>query len=731
MKQIIKHSWLTGLLLVLAAGEQAAGQVQAPAKDSATLATDTISLKIFEVKGSKPFLVQSVDRMILNVSESPVAAGSNAYDVIKRAPGVLADQNGTLSVRGKSVSVWIDGRPSNLSGEELNTLLQTMNGSSLDKVEIITHPSARYDAQGGAVINIKTIKGRSLGMNGTFTLGAGAGRFARYNSGLGLNYRTAKVNVYGSYDYGNNQVYLDNRSTRYIGTTTITENEYDKRKRNNNNFKLGLDYDINKTTSLGVLAKGYLNSRDRAVVNNTAIGKPLQPDSLSNVATMGTASIFSPSVNLYFKKVLNKQGSEISVNADYFYYHKSWEDRFITRFYDAPEKPYSYADTLNNRSPAHNKVYALAADYVYPAKWGRLEAGVKATRTTTDNDVLWENSVNGQWETDLSKTNHFIFKENISAAYVNYNQTFGKYNVQAGLRAEQTSTEGYSVTLQQKDKNSYLYLFPNLSVQYAASAKHVWGVGYKRNIMRYGFDYVNPFILYHSQYSYSQGNPYIKPQIDNSVELSYIYDNKISANLTYAHSGNSLQQVYRQDTATKLIISSYDNLSGADLLSLTVTSSTVIGNSSFINTVGAMYTSYKGTSGSTALDNKAYAAYISSNYTLKLSKQLSAEASGFYRSPIASGIFKMSSMFKLDVGISKTILQQRGSLKLSVSDVFNTQRAKYTVENYQNVNATYNNKIETRFFNIIFNYKFGNQYVKAGKNRKTGIDDMRTRMGGN
>ncbi|HEY8915400.1 MAG TPA: hypothetical protein VIM87_03150, partial [Chitinophaga sp.] len=244
MKQIIKHSWLTGLLLVLAAGEQAAGQVQAPAKDSATLATDTISLKIFEVKGSKPFLVQSVDRMTLNVSESPVAAGSNAYDVIKRAPGVLADQNGTLSVRGKSVSVWIDGRPSNLSGEELNTLLQTMNGSSLDKVEIITHPSARYDAQGGAVINIKTIKGRSLGMNGTFTLGAGAGRFARYNSGLGLNYRTAKVNVYGSYDYGNNQVYLDNRSTRYIGTTTITENEYDKRKRNNNNFKLGLDYDI-------------------------------------------------------------------------------------------------------------------------------------------------------------------------------------------------------------------------------------------------------------------------------------------------------------------------------------------------------------------------------------------------------------------------------------------------------------------------------------------------------
>lgn len=729
MKQIIKHSWLIGALLAAAVPERAAGQVTV--KDS-SLTKDTISLRMFEVKGNKPFLAQSVDRITLNVAESPVAAGSNAYDVIKRAPGVLADQSGKLSVRGRSVAVWIDGRPSNLSGDELNALLQTMNGSGLDKVEIITHPSARYDAQGGAIINIKTIKGRSLGMNGTITAGAGAGRFARYNSGLGLNYRSRQVNVYGSYDYGNNQVYLDNHSTRSVGSsTTITENEYDKRKRSNNNFKLGLDYEINKTTSLGVLAKGYLNYRDREVVNNTAIGKLQQPDSLSNVATTGTASIFSPSVNLYFKRVLNKKGSEVTVNADYFYYHKSWEDNFITRFYDSPEKPYSYADTLSNRSPANNKVYALAADYVYPAKWGRLEAGVKTTRTTTDNDVVWESAVNGAWETDAGKTNHFIFKENINAAYVNYSQTFGKYNIQAGLRAEQTSTEGYSVTLQQKDKNDYLYLFPNLSLQYAPSAKHVWGLGYKRNIMRYGFDYVNPFILYHSQYSYSQGNPYIKPQIDNSVELSYIYNSKISANLTYAYSGSSLQQVYRQDTASKLVISTYDNLSNANLLSLTVTASTLIGKSAFINTIGGIYSGYHGATSTTVLNNNAFAAYLQSSYSIKLSRQLSAEATGLFTSPMASGIFRISSMYKIDAGISKTILQDRGSVKLSVSDVFNSMRSRYTVNNYQNVNGAYNNKIETQFFNLLFNYKFGNQYVKGGKNRKTGVDELRTRMGTN
>lgn len=724
MKRLIQNSWLLGALIAVVAQEQAAGQTPSP--------KDTVNLKAVTVSGTRPFMVQSVDRITLNVSESPVAAGSNAYDVILRAPGVSADQSGKLSVRGRSVTVWIDGRPSNLSGEDLKNTLQAMNGNSLDKIEVITHPSAKYDAQGAAVINIKTLKGRNLGTNGTVTAGVGSGRFARFNSGISLNYRSAKVNAYGSYDHNNNQQYYNNHSTRYVGASTITESEYDKRRRRSNAFKLGLDYDLDKTTSMGILARGYLNYRNRQVENTTQIYTLQQPDSLSTVYTTGKATFFSPSVNVFFRKVLNKQGSEISVNADYFRYNKSWKDNFITRFYDSQEKPYRQADTLSNHSPAHNNVYAVSADYSYPAKWGKLETGLKITRTTTDNDVLWENAVDGRWITDDSKTNHFIFHENINAAYVSFSKTIGKYSIQAGVRAEQTSTEGYSVTLQQKNNNDYFNVFPNIAVQYAGSPNHIFGLGYKKNIVRYGFDYVNPFILYQSQYTYSQGNPYLKPQIDNSVELSYSYAGKLSASLTYARSTNSLTPVYRQDTVSKLIISSYDNLSEADFVYLTVTSSATIGkSSSFINTASALYSGYHGTSGAGALNNKAFAAQLSSNYILKLSRQITAEATGFYVTPIASGIYKMSSVFKIDIGLSKKILQDRGSLKLSVTDIFNTLRSKYTVENYQNVNASYNNKPETRFFNLVFNYKFGNQYVKAGRNRKTGVDDVRARMGSN
>jgi len=150
-----------------------------------------------------------------------------------------------------------------------------------------------------------------------------------------------------------------------------------------------------------------------------------------------------------------------------------------------------------------------------------------------------------------------------------------------------------------------------------------------------------------------------------------------------------------------------------------------------MNTLGAMYINYKGGSGSSALENEAVAAYVSSNNMIRLPKQFLVELTGYYVSPLASGIFKMSSMFKMDIGISKPVLQQRANLKLSVSDIFNTQRTKYKVENYQQVNADYYNKAETRFVNLLFTYKFGNQYVKPGKNRKTSIEDVKARMGNN
>jgi hypothetical protein len=708
-----------------------AGAQLAKAQQIATQKKDTQNLKAITVSAAKPFITQSKDKIILNISESPTAAGSNAYDVLLRAPGILADANGNVQVNGRSVNVYIDGRPGNLSNEELKNMLTGMPASSIDKIEIISNPPARYDAQGGAVINIKTARDKNLGTNGQLNVGAGMGRFGRYNGGISLNHRTNKVNVYGSYDYMHNAQYYSNATTRFISPELeIREKDYDVRRRNNHSYKLGLDYDISKRTSLGFLARGYTNFRDLSVTNTSVLQRP-GADSFSTVNTNGYARFFNPSVNAYLRTSIDKAGKkELVFNADYFRYEKIWRDDFTTTYFDEKKKEYQPALLLQDNSPADNVVRSFSVDYSQPFKKGKLEAGFKTNFTTTDNDVNWQTQTTAGWVTDEGKTNRFVYKENINAAYISYNKTFKKYNATAGLRAEQTNTEGESVTLGQTNSRNYFNLFPNISVGYTKSAKQQFNMAYRKSIVRYGFDLVNPFIIYRSQFSYNQGNPYLKPQINHTVEFSHVYNSKLFTSLSYTHSVSSLSPVYRQDAATNLLVSSYDNLASHDIVVLTTTlNKTFLKKWTSVNTVGGIYAKYRFNDATTATANATVTAMVSSNNIISLPKKFTLEVTGVYRSPFASGIYRMNSLFNVNTGINKAISKGQGNIKLNITDIFNTQRFENIVENYQSVNGVFITKPETRFVNLAFTWRFGNKAVKATKTRKSGIDDERTRMG--
>ncbi len=329
--------------------------------------------------------------------------------------------------------------------------------------------------------------------------------------------------------------------------------------------------------------------------------------------------------------------------------------------------------------------------------------------------------------TDSTKTNHFIYKENINAAYISFSKTIKKYSIQAGVRAEQTNTEGNSVTLNQTTKNSYLNVFPNLAVQYSKSAMQQFGLSYRRSIQRFGYDIVNPFIVYQSQYSYSQGNPYIQPMLMNSIEFSHSYKYQVFTKLAYTHISDVLAPVYKAAPVGNAIISTYDNLSSADVYSGTITwmKSLLKGKWMSVNTGGAFYAKYNAASQA----NAKVTALFSTNNTFSLPKQIKGELTASYYSPIASGVFQLHSMYSVNAGLSKPILHSKASVALNVTDVFNTQVMKIDVT--QGVNIHYNNKAESRFVNLVFTYKFGNSKVKASKSRKTGIEDEKGRMSSN
>ncbi|GAA4056107.1 outer membrane beta-barrel family protein [Hymenobacter glaciei] len=694
------------------------------------VAADRQLLKGVTVTATRPFIEQRADKLVLNVAASPIAAGGTAYDVLGRAPGVLESGAG-FQLRGKTVAVLLDGKTTNLSGEDLKNLLSAMPGSTLDQVEIIANPSARYDANGSAIINIITTKSRKLGTNGVATGGLGAGQYGRYNAGFSLNHRTEKLNVYGSLDRLQNQTYASTSAVRSnSGEFDIRENGREVRQQQNNSAKLGLDYQLSKTTSAGILVKGLLNTRDRdgqtlAVLSGTAASAPL---AVSRVRTLGTTQVLSPSVNVYYKTKLDTTGRTLSLNADYFGYAKNARTDYNTRFFDADFQQTSPAGLLRDNTPVRNAVYSAKADYAQPLYKGTLEAGLKTTFTSTDNDIRWEQATAGQpWTADLGKTNHFVYRENINAAYGTFSRTVRKVNVQLGLRAEQTNTLGTSLTTGQATERHYLNLFPSVSGQYNVSEKTQVGLSYSRKIDRFAFGVVNPFLTYISPYSYAQGNPGVRPSFSHNFEFTHSYNNLLTTSISYGLHTDVLTESYRRNAATQVVVHSFQNLGRAESLSASATlSKPFLGGKWFTSTtLGLEYARIS--SAGVGLNTARPSYYLATNHTVKLPYGLKAEASANYMSPMTFGGVAFHARFSSSFGVSKSLFKEAATLTLNVSDVLNTQQNSYDVL-AGGINSTNLDKVESRFVKLNFSYKFGNQRVKASQRRSTGIEGERSRM---
>ncbi|MCG2617513.1 TonB-dependent receptor [Terrimonas sp. NA20] len=674
------------------------------------------------VSSAKPFILQKNDRITVNVSQSPIVAGGNAYDAVKKAPGVTDFQN--LQFRGKNVTVYINDKPARLGGEELKNYLSSMPANTVERVEVIPNPSAKYEANGGPVINIILAKSKDLGTNGILTTGAGAGRYPRLNSGLSVNHRTADLNIYGSYDLLQNKtrsVIRADRSFNPLFSVSDEQRSFDELQ--SHSAKAGLDYTINKRSSAGVLVRGVFTDKNKFSKNMSETTR----DSSSLVTSEGQSDVSTIATNVYYKTKIGKTG-DLSVNADYFDYGKTRKDQFTTRYYDAKQSEYAAPYRLRASAPADNKIGSFSADYLFSAGKIRYEAGAKAVMTRTDNTSDWEKNANGSWEDDVQRSNRFIYKENVYAAYVSASGSKGKFDVEAGLRMEYTDASGHSVTLKQENSNDYISLFPSLTVSFNESEKQQYSFSYRRRIERFGFDIVNPFIVYQNQYAFYQGNPFIKPSFSDNLSLGWTYGNEWMASIDYGHFTDALAEVYKKAGNGEAMISTFENIASADQLSLNVsyTKSLFNGKLTTSNTLGGLYAKYNAPAG-TDLSNAALAVFLSSSNMVSIGKIWRGELSAAYYSPMQFGAYQFRSQFFASLGFSRTLLDKKATLGVSLTDIFNSNKQRYNVSSYgvQSVNKS---MPETRFIKLNFTYRFGNKNVKAAKNRQTGIDEMKKRM---
>ncbi|HEY0898584.1 MAG TPA: outer membrane beta-barrel protein [Sphingobacteriaceae bacterium] len=695
------------------------------------------ALKEVTVTSTRPFVERKVDRLVVNVEGSSVAAGSTALEVLQKAPGVTVDQDDNISMQGKQgVLVMLDGKQTYMSNADVANLLKGMPSTQIESIELITNPSARYDASGNSgIINIKTKKSKSGGTNGTVTAGAGLGENHRTNAGVSLNHRNNNVNVFGTYNYAFNKRSKDMSISR-INSGTNLDTYFGQvgssvRDNDNNNFKAGVDISLNKKNTLGFMVNGYLNSGHDLMDNKTSIGRSYDVKDSSLVSLNdGRNKYRNMSYNMNYKSELDSLGQELSFDLDYSQYNGRDNMAYDTRYYHADGSLSRPADIVRNGTPNKIDIKAFKVDYTKPLnKTTKMEAGIKSSWVETNNNFRYEQLIGNTWTNDPRRSNHFVYEENVNAAYFNLNKQFKKTSIQAGLRAEQTLSNGNLITTGKEVERSYIDLFPSIFINREFSEKHGLGISYSRRIDRPSYDALNPFEFYLDRYAYSQGNPFLSPQYTNKYELNYTYQKKYMLGLGYSLTRDVITEVLLPDTNRKALFQTRENLNKQ--INYSVSANAPVSPARWWNSNNNLIVFYLGFRSEDLrgkeLNTGKVAFQFNSQHNFVLNKDLTAEVSGGYQAPLQYGALQIQAEYGIDLGLSKTFMNKKASLKVAMTDIFNTRKQRISSV-YEGLTYNLVQKHETRVAKVSFSYRFGKNEIKPARRRTTGLEEEQRRM---
>jgi iron complex outermembrane receptor protein len=715
-------------------------------KPDITLGTISIeptvnSLGEVTVTSRKPFLEMKADKMVVNVDASPSNAGSTALEVLEKSPGVTVDKDGNISLKGKQgVTILVDGRPTYMASEDLANMLRGMNANQLDQIEIMTNPPARFDASGNSgVINIRTKKIKTKGFNGNINTTYGQGVYPKAGIGTNLNYRINKLNIFGNYNYSYREAYQQfsilrnfiNPSTKNI-TGTFDQRAYMPDSRNTHSGKIGIDYTFSKRTSAALTLNGfgtkmeYNNKSTSLLTDGNGI---LQSTTYGN--TLMTPNVTNYSSNFNLRHQFDSTGKEISFDADYISYKDKHRQRFINSIYNAGGTIIGKADSLFGDLPSGFDVYAAKLDYVQPLKnKGRFEAGGKLSFVTSDNNMKFDSIINGNRVPDITRSNYFIYKEHVYAAYISLNTPLNnKLSLQAGLRYEYTDARGDQVTSNIQFKNSYGQFFPTLYLSYNLNDKNMFSVNAGRRIMRPQYRNLNPFVFIVDRYTYQKGNPYLQPQFSNNVELSHTYAGMLTTTLNYSATSGVISEVIEQNETTKETFLIRKNIASLKQYGLAVNFYKSVTKWMTLSFNANLFNNrYKGIVNDTLINLSVNSGNFNAAIQTKLGKGWDAELNGFYNTRGVDGVMVYKSMGMFSFAVSKTVLKNQGKITLNYRDPFKLQRF-YGTTRYATVDATINSRWENSILNLTFNYRFGKSF-KTNKRSSGSASEEASRMGG-
>lgn len=693
------------------------------------------SLNEVIVYKQKKFIESKIDRTILNVDALESNTGITALELLKKAPGTTISDQGVVSLNGKAnATIFIDDRPTYLSGAQLESFLSGLSSDNIDKIEIMTNPPAKYEAAGnGGVINIKLKKSKKEGENGSIVLGVRQHKFTEYNTTFNLNKKKENYNIFLT----GNIAYKKRFQDLYINRDYTDTGSISRQETNNvgdgilTNIKFGADYNLSKNTVIGISTNGLIwngNDKDdsRNYINNSAQIN----DSIIKTIGNSDNKFINSGINLNVNHKFNEK-SDISANLDYLLYDSDPYQRYKNSIL-FPDVNKNYSDMLVGGSTSNVNIYAGKLDYSNQiTKKTNFQTGFKHSYIKTDNESTYFDIVNDITTPNLNQNNKFLYKENITALYVSSNTSFERLSMQLGLRYETVKIEGdqlgNEIKPRTKNKTDYDNFFPTLYFSYKLDslANNTIGINYGKRIDRPFYQDLNPVVIQVDKVTFYKGNPYLKPSITNSIEASYGHKSLLNVSLAYSKIDDQIQETI--EIVNNIYYSVPGNIGNTKVTNLSVSSTFNLSSwLTFSGNAQLSYTDTKSNFFEGKLHTYGYNFRIDPVLQIKLKNDYNIELFGRYVGKAYVAQFTTDPYWFLDITLSKK-LSSRSLLKVVCTDVFRTYINKGVINNLVNTNADYKTLTNSRQLRVSFTYNFGDKVSKQEK-ENTSIDNEKSRI---
>lgn len=684
------------------------------------------------VKAEKPLIQVAPGKVIFNIDANLSAGSGNAQDLLRAAPGLFVDQNDNLILEGRSgVQVFVDGRPLNLQGDDLNAYLQNLQSDQIEKVEIISQPGSQYDAAGNAgIINIVLKRDKSLGTTGSFSHRYTQGYYPRNNGNFNLYHNRRSLRLLAAFGYGMNQsrnfmdLYRTQNNTQF-NRESVTSND-----REGYNARVGADWRLADDHSLGFTVKGDLNQNQSLSTSRT----PIIPDSSASPTEVllsiaeGDNDNYSLFSNVYYR--WKNDDKQFGIDLD--------QGRFSAQsFTDQPNRYLNGEEAIilseNNYQMETSRefdLYSAKADYSMSLGDWKLNSGLKWSEVRTANDFDFFILNNGRVQ-DANRSNLFDYSETISAAYAETSRDWKNWGIQTGLRYEHTNSRGQLYTLDSSGDSlvvrDYGNWFPSLSLTYKKNPMSQWSMSYSRRIQRPNYQNLNPFLYQRDELSFSQGNPFLVPQISDNFRIGHLYRYATSTSISYSYTRDFFAQitdtvgVQRNSLITRNV---------ADTRSINLSVGSPLKHKDWWNSyisINAFQTWYIPQDISfQAIELFTVSLYAQSS--IGLGNNWQVQVSGWWSSPgVWGGTFRTKSLGALNTSISKSLMNDKLKLFVNFNDILFTSPWYGDME-YGGLAINGTGGRDSRQIEFGLSYRFGNDQVKALKENEGGLKSESERV---